>query len=165
MESFMNVAVSSPLLVSEVTKFYGKQCVLNEVSLALNAGEIFGLVGLNGAGKTTLIKIMLDLANVSMGKVEIFGEASTTVKARERISYLPEKFSPSRYLKGYEHLALALSYYGKKLDVAEADSLVGQLAAVQLSHLLAVLHFLLAGLAGHPGSLVDLGGKCPSKRQ
>lgn len=118
---------SPPMHVENIFKSYGKQQVLVDVSFALQPGEIFGLVGLNGAGKTTLIKILLDLASANGGSAQIFGEASTTVKARERLSYLPEKFSPSRYLKGYEHLALSLSYYGKKLDRERARALAQDL--------------------------------------
>ena len=118
---------TTPLNVEHISKSYGKHLVLDDVSLDLKPGEIFGLVGLNGAGKTTLIKILLDLANANGGAAQIFGEASTKVKAREKLSYLPEKFSPSRYLKGYEHLALALSYYGKKLDKEAARILATEL--------------------------------------
>ena len=116
-----------PLSVEHISKSYGRQLVLEDVSFNLVPGEIFGLVGLNGAGKTTLIKILLDLANANRGSAQLFGEASTKVKAREKLSYLPEKFSPSRYLKGYEHLALALSYYGKKLDKEAARILAKEL--------------------------------------
>lgn len=118
---------ASPLRIEHIKKSYGKQLVLDDVSFSLEPGEIFGLVGLNGAGKTTLIKILLDLAKADAGEARIFGEACTTVKARERLSYLPEKFSPSRYLRGSEHLSLALSYYGKKLDLARAMTLAADL--------------------------------------
>ncbi|MES2985011.1 MAG: ABC transporter ATP-binding protein [Pseudomonadota bacterium] len=123
----MNAEVNSPLVVDHVSKSYGKQLVLDDVSFELKPGEIFGLVGLNGAGKTTLIKILLDLAVADKGGAQIFGEPSNKVKARELLSYLPEKFSPSRYLKGMEHLALALSYYGKKLDKDKAMTLAADL--------------------------------------
>jgi len=118
---------SIPLCVDTISKSYGSQQVLNDISFDLKPGEIFGLVGLNGAGKTTLIKILLDLAESNGGKASIFGEPCDTVKARERISYLPEKFSPSRYLKGDEYLSLALSYYGKKLDKGAARKLAADL--------------------------------------
>lgn len=110
----------SPLITKSISKSYGPQQVLDDVSLTLVPGEIFGLVGLNGAGKTTLIKILLDLAKADQGEAMIFGESCEHVKARTRLSYLPEKFSPSRYLKGMEHLSLALSYYGKQLDEEKA---------------------------------------------
>lgn len=116
-----------PLQIESIKKSYGKQLVLDDVSFELQPGEIFGLVGLNGVGKTTLIKILLDLASADAGSAKIFGEPSTTVKARELLSYLPEKFAPSRYLKGSEYLALALSYYGKKLDMEKAMALAADL--------------------------------------
>lgn len=117
----------APLIVEDIRKSYGSHTVLDGVSLALQPGEIFGLIGLNGAGKTTLIKILLDLVRADEGTARIFGEESTRVKARERISYLPEKFSPSRYLKGMEHLSLALSHYGKKIDPEKARTLAADL--------------------------------------
>jgi ABC-2 type transport system ATP-binding protein len=113
----------APLTVDHVSKSYGAHRVLQDVSFSLKPGEIFGLIGLNGAGKTTLIKILLDLADADHGQAHMFGEPCDRVKARERVSYLPEKFSPSRYLKGFEYLALALSYYGKKLDSEQARAL------------------------------------------
>lgn len=108
--------MTSPLVVHAIHKSYAKREVLSQIDFSLNAGEIFGLIGLNGAGKTTLIKIMLDLASADSGDIKIFGEASTNIKARANLSYLPEKFQPSRYLRGMEYLDLALSYYGKKCD-------------------------------------------------
>lgn len=120
-------SVTAPLSVQNVSKSYGNHQVLDSISFDLEAGEIFGLVGLNGAGKTTLIKILLDLAAADAGKAMLFGQDSTTVKARERLSYLPEKFSPSRYLKGSEHLQLALSYYSKKLDSEKARAMAKNL--------------------------------------
>lgn len=115
--------MTTPLAIDSISKSYGKNLVLDNISFSLKPGEIFGLVGLNGAGKTTLIKILLDLTNANSGAAHIFGKSCTTVAAREQLSYLPEKFSPSRYLKGVEHLALALSYYGKTFDLEKARAL------------------------------------------
>lgn len=106
----------APLLIKDIHKNYGKQTVLEKIDFSLVAGEIFGLIGQNGAGKTTLIKIMLDLINAKEGEIEISGVSSKNINARKNLSYLPEKFQPSRYLKGMEYLDLALSYYGKSLD-------------------------------------------------
>src|SRR5271154_4799657 len=111
---------ASPLQVQEVHKTYGNSKVLEDISFSLVPGEIFGLIGLNGAGKTTLIKILLDLINADQGEARLFGIDARNINARRQLSYLPEKFQPSRYLKGMEYLDLALSYYGKKLDVEQA---------------------------------------------
>jgi len=107
---------AAPLCVENVHKTYDNRLVLEEIGFSLVPGEIFGLIGLNGAGKTTLIKIILDLIDAEQGRAQIFGIETTNLKARKHLSYLPEKFQPSRYLKGMEYLDLALSYYGKKLD-------------------------------------------------
>ncbi len=109
-----------PLCVENTYKTYDNRQVLEDIGFALAPGEIFGLIGLNGAGKTTLIKILLDLIDADRGTARIFGIDATNLKARRHLSYLPEKFQPSRYLKGMEYLDLALSYYGKKLDVKQA---------------------------------------------
>ncbi len=111
----------APLLISNVNKTYNKHKVLEDISFSLNSGEIFGLIGLNGAGKTTLIKAVLDLIACENGKIEIAGVSTQDINSRKNLSYLPEKFQPSRYLKGMEYLDLALSYYGKKLDRAAAQ--------------------------------------------
>lgn len=108
--------MSAPLSIHAVNKTYNNRKVLEDIEFSLVPGEIFGLIGLNGAGKTTLIKILLDLINAESGKAEIFDIDAKNLRARSRISYLPEKFQPSRYLKGMEYLDLALSYYKKKLD-------------------------------------------------
>lgn len=111
-----------PLVIDHITKSYQGRVVLSDASLTLQPGEIFGLIGVNGAGKTTLIKIILDLITRDSGDVNVFSHASTTLEARRYLSYLPEKFQPSRYLRGVEYLKLSLSYYGKKLDLERARS-------------------------------------------
>ncbi len=111
---------ASPLAVQDIKKSYNDRIVLEDISLSLVPGEIFGLIGVNGAGKTTLIKIILDLVRAEKGQAEIFGLKTADIKARQQLSYLPEKFQPSRYLKGVEYLDLSLSYYGRKLDKDQA---------------------------------------------
>jgi ABC-2 type transport system ATP-binding protein len=113
---------TAPLVVHDIQKSYNKRPVLQEIGFALAEGEIFGLVGLNGAGKTTLIKIILDLVKAEAGEARIFDLAASDLRARKQLSYLPEKFQPSRYLKGFEYLDLSLAYYRKKLDREQAKA-------------------------------------------
>lgn len=114
---------SSPIIITDAGKKYGKKEVLRNVDLSLKEGEIFGLIGLNGAGKTTLIKILLDLVQPSAGEASLFGMPAGSIQARQNIAYLPEKFQPSRYLKGVEYLDLSLAYYKQKLDIKKAREL------------------------------------------
>jgi ABC-2 type transport system ATP-binding protein len=123
-----------PLHIQGVCKsFLGKQ-VLQDVSLTLEHGEVFGLIGLNGIGKTTLIKTMLDLIVADSGEISLYGASALTDASRKNIVYLPEKFQPSRYLKGREYLSLSVSYYGKTYNhdraVAEAEALALDVAAL-----------------------------------
>lgn len=109
----------------EIKKRFSKKkttkVVLNKCSIDVKEGSIFGLVGLNGIGKTTLIKIMFDMLTPDGGKVEFFGVDHNDANSRKNVCYLPEKFSPSQYLTGYEFLSISLSFFGKSLDEKEAQ--------------------------------------------
>jgi len=112
---------SAPLRVNNICKSFDAKEVLKSLSFSLEEGEIFGLIGLNGIGKTTLIKIILDLLTPDSGEASLFGQPSSNVASRRNLSYLPEKFQPSRYLKGHEYLALSLSFFGKTYDPLQAQ--------------------------------------------
>lgn len=113
-----------PLQVSEIDKSFlhrkQRAKVLDAVSLDVKPKSILGLIGLNGAGKTTLIKIIIGLMKADQGTVKLFNSDTLDTETRRRFCYLPEKFTPSAYLKGYEFLDLTLSYYHKKIDAALA---------------------------------------------
>ena len=117
----------SPLTIENLSKAYDKHKVLQDISLHLNAGEILGLVGLNGIGKTTLIKSILQLSFADEGKVEIFGKSAKADIARKNLAYLPEKFHPSKYLRGFEYLELCLDYYDLKLNKNSAEQCAADL--------------------------------------
>lgn len=114
----MNNAV--PLTVTSISKHFKEKKVLHDVSLTVQPGEIYGLIGINGVGKTTLIKIILHLLRQDEGQVQFFGQDVALKESRTKLAYLPEKFYPSPFLKGKEFLSLALSFYGKKLDIDAA---------------------------------------------
>src|SRR6516164_4421641 len=63
---------------------------LKNVSLAVEPGTIFGLLGANGAGKTTLIKIALTIARADAGEVYLLGQSLGNRSILKRIGYLPE---------------------------------------------------------------------------
>lgn len=119
--------MTAPLSVQNFRKSYGKHKVLDDISLSLNKGEIFGLVGLNGIGKTTLIKCVLQLSHADAGQASFFGVPTHVDSSRQSIAYLPEKFFPSKYLKGYEYLELCLDYYGLTMDKNSADACAQEL--------------------------------------
>ena len=115
------------LSVNGITTRYGRHTVIQEISLLVEVGEIFGLIGLNGVGKTTLIKTILDLVAPTAGTVRIFNEDNRNPSSRTRLSYLPENFRPSSLLTGSEFLRFSLSYCGVRLNRDRADDLARSL--------------------------------------
>lgn len=67
-----------------LTKIYGEQAAVNAVDLHVKKGRIFGLLGRNGAGKTTIMKMILGLATITSGEVDVFGR---NIKGNEKRIY------------------------------------------------------------------------------
>lgn len=68
-----------------------KRPVLNDLSLQIEPGEVFGLLGHNGAGKTTAMRVILGLLRPDAGKIRLFGEDGAGRSARARIGYLGDE--------------------------------------------------------------------------
>ena len=73
---------------------------LGGVSLQVEPGTIFGLLGRNGAGKTTLVKILLSLVRQDGGEARLLGVTARASKVRRRVGYLPEQVRFPEYMKG-----------------------------------------------------------------
>jgi ABC-2 type transport system ATP-binding protein len=78
--------------------------ILKGLSLEVHGGEIFGYLGPNGAGKTTTIKCILGLIFPDAGRIEIFGHPHLSLKAKEKIGFLPENPYFYDYLTATEFL-------------------------------------------------------------
>ncbi len=100
--------------------FKGNKVVLDDISLKINSGEIFGLVGLNGIGKTTMIKIIIGLLFANGGDVKIDGISIEDFEVKKKFCYLPEKFQPSQHLTGIEFLDVFCSFFGTKITIEDA---------------------------------------------
>ena len=115
--------MSEALIVNKVTTHYGKEIILDEISLSVASREIFGLIGLNGVGKTTLIKSILTLVKPTAGTVHIFGADHMNPESRAKLAFLPEKFQPPPLLTGAEFIRFSLSSYGLDYDLAQAGDM------------------------------------------
>jgi len=95
--------------------FWGRKKVraLNQLSLDVKKGEVFGLLGPNGSGKTTTLKLLLGLLFPTEGEVRILGEPATNVSKNERIGYLPEETYLYRFLNAEE----TLDFYGRLFNI------------------------------------------------
>ncbi len=84
--------MSTAVRFNEVTKKFGSQVALDEVTLEIPQGVVFALLGENGAGKTTSLRIMLGLTEADAGQSEVLGLDSKTqgLEIRRRVGYVPE---------------------------------------------------------------------------
>jgi len=99
--------------IKEVTKLYGKQKALDNITFDISKGEIVGLLGPNGAGKSTLMKIITSFITPNSGSVLINGVdvSEEELTTRASIGYLPENnpLYPEMYIS--EYLAFVLKMY------------------------------------------------------
>lgn len=108
----------------QVTKDYSfgpvgwaKRRAVTDVSLTIDAGQVFGLLGPNRAGKTTLVKILLTLCRATSGRIIRLGEPTAHRQTLARVGYVHENHAFPRYLTP----AALLEYYGALSQVSYAD--------------------------------------------
>ena len=107
----------NPVEVSQLAKSFGAARAVEDVSFAVEQGEIFGLLGPNGAGKTTTIRLVLDIFKPDHGTVSILDGPMTEAK-KERIGYMPEE----RGLYQDMQLERCLIYLAGLKGVSAADA-------------------------------------------
>ena len=114
------------IIVTNLSKSYGKQKALDNISLEIKNGQITGLLGPNGAGKSTLMKIIIGSLLPDEGMVEVNGVnvADHPLKVQKILGYLPEH-NP-QYLELYvkEYLAYVASIY--KVEKSAIDRVIEQ---------------------------------------
>src|SRR5437764_10955429 len=86
--------VSALMRVAKLSKRYGEQRALADISFAVNAGEVLGLIGPNGAGKTTLMEAIAGLLPLDGGEVLWRGTPLPLPRRREFMFYLPDGLRP-----------------------------------------------------------------------
>jgi ABC-2 type transport system ATP-binding protein len=110
--------------INNLSRRFGSKTVLNDVSLDVPRGSVFGLVGENGAGKTTLIKHVLGLLRAESGIVRVFGldPVANPVSVLGRIGYLSEQPDLPDWMRVQEYMRYTQAFY-PKWDEAYAESL------------------------------------------
>ena len=83
------------LELKKLKKYYDKTCGIEDVSLKLNKGEIYGFIGPNGAGKSTTIRTIMGLINKTSGKILFDGKEMNpdNIETKARIGYLPSEIN------------------------------------------------------------------------
>ena len=119
---------TKPLIeMRHLVKRYGDKLAVNDVSLEVQAGEIFGFLGPNGAGKTTTIKVMVGLLQPSAGEVRVAGWdiQQEPLRAKAASGYVPDEPTLYPKLSGRELLRFVGDLYG--IDSAQVDRRVEEL--------------------------------------
>lgn len=118
------------LKINKVTKLFGKQKALDQVSFSVCQGELLGFLGPNGAGKSTLMKIITGFLPADNGEIFLDKEKISAEKTsfREKIGYLPEHNPLYTDLYVKEFLEITAGFYhlkNKKQQVARMVELTG----------------------------------------
>ncbi len=102
---------------SDLRKNYGRIAALRGVSIDVEPGQVFGLLGQNGAGKSTLIKILLGIVRKTDGDAFLLGYPAGTTEVRKRVGYLPE----DHQFPGYHTAVSLLDIYGQLYGMTRDD--------------------------------------------
>jgi len=115
----MDIAVEATGLTKDFRLPFGrgKFRAVDGLSLKVAAGEVYGLLGPNGSGKSTTMKMLLGLVKPTSGSCSLFGEASTTVRSRQGVGFLPENPYFYKHLSGRE----TLRFYARLCGLGGAD--------------------------------------------
>ena len=120
----------STLKLSGVTKRFDEFTAVDELSLSVRRGRIYGLLGPNGAGKTTTIRMIVNITAPDSGRIELFGK-QITAELQDRIGYLPEERGLYKKMKIDDQLRFFGSLKNFNGKSAE-DSIVRWLKRVDL---------------------------------
>jgi ABC-2 type transport system ATP-binding protein len=106
------------LEIKNISKYFGPNLVLDDISFSVKQGEIFGLIGPNGAGKTTTLRIILGILNVSSGDVK-FTNKSLDHNFSNLTGYLPEE----RGLYPKSNVVNTLTYLGQLKGLRHSEAI------------------------------------------
>jgi ABC-2 type transport system ATP-binding protein len=119
--------MSAAIEFSGVTKRYGATQALNALTLHVQRGEMFGLIGSDGAGKTTAIRLMCGLLRADSGEIRVLGHDPVRDHRRmtERVGYLSQRFSLYGDLTIDENVAFFAEIHGMKQYERRREQLLG----------------------------------------
>ena len=123
-----NIAIT----INNLSKIYKNQksYSLDNISLEIKSGIIFGLLGPNGAGKSTLINILADLVYKTSGTIKIFGKdySKELYEIKPRIGIVPQELNMDPFFTPYELLELQAGLYGVPKEKRQTKKILNLLA-------------------------------------
>jgi ABC-2 type transport system ATP-binding protein len=118
---------ASAIRTTGLTKHFGRVVALDDLTISVEQGEIFGFLGPNGAGKSTTIRLLLGLLRATSGTAEVMGIPVTdVVRSHQHLAHVPGDVALWPQLTGLETLTLLGNLSGR-VDVAFRDELAERL--------------------------------------
>ena len=105
-----------------VEKKFNNNTALNNLSLEVQSGEIYGLLGANGAGKSTTLNLLLGFLRPDKGEINMISTMDNLTIKRDRIGYIPENVNLYPYLTGIENLDYFSKLAGLKFNINQLKS-------------------------------------------
>lgn len=105
--------------LSNMSKSFGKQTILQDVSIDISANQITGLIGPSGTGKTTLIKCLMGMEKYDTGSIQIDDTAVPNRKLLNKIGYMAQSDSLYHDLTGLENIQFLLICTGGKYPIRQ----------------------------------------------
>ncbi len=102
------------LKIEHLTKEYGEKKAVDDLSLEIESGEIYGFIGHNGAGKTTTLKSVVGILKFDAGEVYIDGESvqAAPLVCKKKIAYIPDNPDLYEFMSGIKYLNFIADVYG-----------------------------------------------------
>ncbi|MGC6428277.1 MAG: ABC transporter ATP-binding protein [Flavobacteriales bacterium] len=90
--------------LKNISKKFKNKVALNDLSIEIKSGEIYGLLGANGAGKSTTLNLLLGFLSPDEGTIKLMDDKNKSIIERNKIGYIPENVNLYPYLSGLENL-------------------------------------------------------------
>lgn len=109
------------LKIEHLTKTYGEKKAVDDLSLHINPGEIYGFIGHNGAGKTTTLKSVVGIMQFDEGKITIDGDSviDDPEKCKKKIAYIPDNPDLYDFMSGIKYLNFVADVFGISADIRQ----------------------------------------------
>ena len=109
--------------LKKVSKSFKENKALDNLTLSVGSGEIYGLLGANGAGKSTTLNLLLGFIKAESGSIEILDSEKKKIN-KDQIGYIPENVNLYPYLSGKENLDYFCKLAGLKFDSSQLSNLL-----------------------------------------
>ena len=117
------------LIINNLTKTYGEKKAVDDLSLHIQKGEIYGFIGHNGAGKTTTIKSCCGILRFDRGEIFVDGISmkENPLACKEKIAYIPDNPDLYEFMTGIQYLNFVADVFG--ISAAQRQARIHQYAA------------------------------------